>query len=261
MQIVDLQPSQLALYLVCLKDWDDEWCRDTGPRKQQWYDAFKEKGLRVKLAIDDDGEVAAMIEYLPIEHSRVDGEGLYFIHCIWVHGYMGGLGNRQGRGIGPRLLEVAEEDARARGAKGMVAWGLIRPAWMNAPWFESQGYTRVDEEDVYALVWKPFTEDAVPPKWFKQQKVPRPSPGVVTVTSFVPGWCSSGNLTYELARRAAAELGDRVVFQEHDTSDKAVVREWGISDALFIDGDRIRVGEGLTLEEIRALIRVRLDAL
>ncbi|MCK7476500.1 MAG: hypothetical protein M0C28_02155 [Candidatus Moduliflexus flocculans] len=44
-----------------------------------------------------------MIQYVPIEEAFVEGRGLYFIHCIWVHGHKQGRGNfqRQGHGDGP----------------------------------------------------------------------------------------------------------------------------------------------------------------
>ncbi len=78
---------------------------------------MKDKGLRVKLAVDDNGQAGGMIQYLPIEHSTADGQGLYFINCIWVHGYKQGRGNFQKAGMGEALLKAAEEDVRSLGAK------------------------------------------------------------------------------------------------------------------------------------------------
>jgi len=99
MQIVDLDDRNLSLYLVCLEDWSDE-LKEAGNRKQEWYRRMKDKGLRVKLALDDNGTAGGMIQYVPIEQTFAEGTGLYFINCIWVHGYKQGRGDFRRRGMG-----------------------------------------------------------------------------------------------------------------------------------------------------------------
>ena len=113
-----------------------------------------------------------MIQYLPIEHSPAQGSGLYFILCVWVHGYKQGRGNFQKKGMGTALLEAAEADARALGAAGMAAWGVVLPFWMRASWFRKHGYRKADTLGMMALVWKPFTADAAPPAWIRPRKKP-----------------------------------------------------------------------------------------
>jgi thiol-disulfide isomerase/thioredoxin len=70
---------------------------------------------------------------------------------------------------------------------------------------------------LYFVLWKLFTDDATPPKWIKQKKKPEITPGQVTVTGFLNGWCPAGNMVFERAKRAASEFGDKVVFQKIDT--------------------------------------------
>lgn len=53
--------------------------------------------MRVKLALNESEAVGGMIQYVPIEHSLVEGKDLYFINCIWVHGHKKGRGNFQRR--------------------------------------------------------------------------------------------------------------------------------------------------------------------
>ncbi len=65
MEIVDLTPDHEALYHVCLEDWSDEM-REAGDHKEAWCHKMKQKGLRVKLALDDAGQVGGMIQYLTI---------------------------------------------------------------------------------------------------------------------------------------------------------------------------------------------------
>ncbi|MCP4674006.1 MAG: GNAT family N-acetyltransferase, partial [Deltaproteobacteria bacterium] len=145
MKIIDLTDDHLDLYCLCLEDWSAEM-QEAGDHKRRWYDLMRDKGLRVKLALDDVQEVGGMIQYLPIEHSFAEGKDLYIITCVWVHGHKQGRGNFQKRGMGSALLAAAEEDARALGAKGIAAWGLVLPIWMKASWYKKHGYKNADRQ-------------------------------------------------------------------------------------------------------------------
>lgn len=260
MEITDQIDKYQDKYFVCLEDWSDE-IKEAGNHKELYYEKMKEKGLRVKLALDDE-KVCGMIEYLPVEHSFVEGEDLYFIHCIWVHGYKKkGIGNYQKKGIGKALLRAAEDDVKSKGAKGIAAWGISLPWWMKASWFKKQGYTKVDKNGMAVLLWKRFTDDAFPPKWIREKKKPEKIEGKVTVTSFINGWCPAQNLVFERAKRAVSEFGNKVEFQEINTFDREVFLEWGISDALFIDGKHVRTGPPPSYEKIRKKIARRVKKL
>ncbi len=165
--------------------------------------------------------------------------------------------------MGKALLHAAETDVEAKGAKGMVAWGIPLPFWMKASWFKKQGYTKVDKQGILGqvLLWKSFTDDALPPKWIKKKKKPETIPGKVMVTAFLNGWCPAQNLVFERAKRAASELEDKVVFRKIDTFDRNVFLEWGIADALFIDGKQVRTGPPPSYEKIKKLITKRVKKL
>ena len=126
-----------------------------------------------------------------------------------------------------------------------------------------RGYTKVDKQGFLGpvLLWKPFNNDATPPKWIRQRKKPEAVPGKVAVTAFLNGWCPAQNLTFERAKRAASEFGDNVVFQKIDTFDRASFLEWGISDALFIDNKEVRTGPPPSYEKIRNIIAKRVRKL
>lgn len=256
MKIIDLSEEHMKEYFCCLEDWSEEM-DEAGDHKENWYREMKDKGLGVKLAVDDYGKVGGMIQYLSVEHSFIEGENLYFIHCIWVHGYKKGRGNFQKRGMGKALLKAAEADAKSRGAKGIAAWGIFLPFWMKASWFKKQGYKKVDKEGMSVLLWKSFASDLNPPKWIKRRKKPELTPGKVTVTAFINGWCPAQNLTYERAKRAASEFGDRVLFREINTMDRDVFLEWGIVDGLFIDDKSLRPGPPPSYEKIKKKIAKR----
>ncbi|NIM91169.1 MAG: hypothetical protein GTO17_09500 [Candidatus Aminicenantes bacterium] len=159
------------------------------------------------------------------------------------------------------MLQAAEDDAKSTKSKGIAAWGLSVPIWMKASWFKKHGYTKIDKDGMAVLLWKPFTEDAVMPKWIKQKKKPGKSPGKVTVAAFINGWCPGQNLVFERAKRASAEFGPKVEFQEFHTFDRDLFLEWGIGDGLFIDGKKVRTGPPPSYEKIKKKIARRVKKL
>ena len=253
MKIIDLTPEHEELYFCCLEDWSDE-IKEAGDHKACWYRKMKDKGLRVKLAQDDTGVICGMIQYLPVEVSFIEGSGLYVVLCIWVHGHKQGIGNQQKRGMGKALLNAAEEDAKALGAKGLVTWGLILPFFMRASWFKRKGYKVVDKDGMMRLLWKQFTEDAVAPAFIKQRKEPDLVPGRINVSLFMTGWCPAQNIVYERTKRAMSGYESFIQLNEYKTIDKDLQREWGFSDAIFIDKKQVRTGPPTPYNKIRRMI-------
>ncbi len=261
MKIIDLDEENEKLYFVCLEDWSDEM-QEAGNHKEIWYKKIKDKGLRVKLAIDEQGNLGGMIQYLPIEYSFIEGEDLYFILCIWVHGYKKkSRRNFQKKGMGKALLKAAEEDVKNIGSKGIAAWGITMPFWMKASWYKKNGYQKTDKNGVALLLWKPFSEDAIAPKWMKTKKNPVLKKNKVTVTCFKNGWCPAMNLVYERAKKVAHELGEKVVLNEIDTFEHDTICYWGISDALYIDEKEVRNGPPPSYKKIKNKILKKMKKL
>ena len=260
MDIIDLSENTKEDYLICLEDWSDE-IKDGVCRKECWYNNMREKGLRVKLARNDKGVVAGMIQYAPIEYSWVEGENLYFVYCIWVHGLKKGRGDLRKQGAGKLLLRAAEEDVKNLQAKGLVVWGLLLPFFMHAGWFKKHGYKKVDRNGISVLLWKTFTDDAIAPRWIKVKKKPETVPGKVVVTALANGWCSGINGMIERAKRICDDFGDKVIYREIDMNLKENVHEWGLSDGLFVDDKNIYQGPPLSFDKIHKIIGKKVSKL
>jgi hypothetical protein len=99
MKITDITPENENHYFCCLEEWSDD-IKEAGDSKQKWYEIMKNKGLKVKFALDDNNIIGGMIQYVPIEHSMFEGENLYVVLCIWVHGHKQGRGDYRKRGMG-----------------------------------------------------------------------------------------------------------------------------------------------------------------
>ncbi len=253
MKIIDISPENESQYFNCLEEWSEDM-KEAGTCKQNWYNQMKEKGLKVKFALDDNDVIGGMIQYIPIEHSMFDGENLYVVLCIWVHGHKQGRGDYRKRGMGKALLQAAEVDCLNLGAQGLVTWGLIIPVFMRASWFKRHGYKVVDRTGLMRLLWKPFSASANPPKFKKLKKKPSKGEGKVNVMMFRNGWCQAMNISCERARRASEEFPGKINLVEIDTKDKKNLEEWGIFDAIYIDGKEVRVGPPPTYKSIKKKI-------
>ncbi len=258
MKIVDITPEHEPLYFCCLEDWSEDM-KEAGDAKLKWYNHMKDKGLRVKLAQDENGTIGGMIQYVPIEHAMFDGQNLYVVLCIWVHGHKQGRGDFRKKGMGKELLKAAEEDCKNLGVDGLVTWGLIIPAFMRASWFKRHGYKVVDKSGIMRLLWKPFNDNAKPPKFLKLKKKPLKGTDKVNVTLFRNGWCQAQNITMERAIRAAKEFEGKINLETHNTIDKNILDEWGISDALYIDGKEVWTGPPPSYEKIKRKIEKRVQ--
>lgn len=260
MKIIDITPETENHYFCCLEEYSDD-IKEAGDHKQKWYSRMKDKGLKVKFAIDEKDVIGGMIQYIPIEHSMFEGKDLYVVLCIWVHGHKQGRGDYRKRGMGKALLKAAEEDAKHLGANGLVTWGLIIPVFMRASWFRKHGYKTVDKSRIMRLLWKPFNENAIPPKFIKPEKLPSKGDGKVNVTIFRNGWCPNMNIAFERAKRASGEFPGKINLQEFETTENEVFREWGISDALYIDGKEMNTGPAPSFNKIRKKLDKRVKRL
>lgn len=260
MKVVDLPQEHEELYCHCLEEWSDEM-REAGDLKKEWYRRMQSRGLRVKIALDAKGAIGGMIQYGPIENVALQGNDLYYVYCIWVHGYKRGRGNFQKKGMGKALLKAAEEDVRLLGSKGLVVWGVSLPVFMRASWYRKQGYRQIDSYGMMKLLWKSFRADAIEAKWIKQKRKPSGEAGKVVVTALRNGWCPGQNLAVERAKRAAEQFKEKVIVKEIDTFEKEQGLAWGTSDALFIDDKEIRTGPPPSYERIRRQIEKRVRRL
>jgi len=261
-RVIDLTPELEPKYLACLEDWPGSEVLEAGEHKARWYRRMKDEGLLVKLALDEAGQVGGMIQAVPIERSPALGRGLYFILCVWVLKRSPAGASRQGRGMGTALLEAVESAARARGARGMAAWGLSLPMWMRAAWYKRHGYRPADRQGMVSLVWKPFEAGVEPPRWPPRTgRRPEPTPGKVVITGCLGGWCQAPCLAFERALRAATPYGELVEVRLVDTNDRDELLAWGQSDALFVDGKAVRTGPPPTEARLARLLGRRVAKL
>ena len=253
MKLIDVTEKTQEAFIRCLQEEQTE-DHQLVKISRRWYEKNKEKGLRAKLLILDDGRRGGMCQYIPIEHSHLTGKDLMAILCLWVHGYEHGIGIQQGKGYGKRMLDAIEEDARLNGKKGVAAWGMDWDTnWMPATFFEHQGYTRTDEEEKVIVFWKPFSSDANPPRLLRLDNPPPKGTERVNVTVAVNGWCL-GCYKFLYAREAVEGIESCVEYTELDPPDRANILHLGKVGGIFLDGEVFQPYQICDKEELRAEI-------
>ena len=65
----------------------------------------------------------------------------------------------------------------------------------------------------------------------------------------------------ERAKKICSEFGDKVVFREIDMTSREALREWGLSDGLFVDDRNIYKGPPLPYKKIRKVIEKKVRKL
>jgi hypothetical protein len=91
-----------------------------------------------------------------------------------------------------------------------------------------------------------------------------PAKGVerVNVTMFRNGWCQTMNISCERAKRACLEFPGKINLREFDTvENREIIKEWGITDSLYIDGKEVWVGPPPSYEKIKRKIEKRVNRL
>jgi len=219
-------------------------------RRRSLFTDLKGKGGLSRVALLD-GKHAGFAYGIPIEHSSWGplGKDLFVIPCLYV------LDEATGQGVGRALIGSIEEDARARGRKGVTVTaykGLYGADWfMPASYFERLGYKIVAERQTEVLLWKRFTPDAEAPHFLQPNYEFKGSPGRVVVDLFWNAFCETSNIEAERVR----EVGDRVVLNEYPAEDRATLLAHQIPRAIFVNGKEISWGYEAPKEGIRIAIR------
>mgnify|MGYP002559532607 CR=1 FL=1 len=111
------------------------------------------------------------IEYIPAEYAWVpiDANGYMHINCFWVSGSL------KGHGYSNELLNACINDAKEKGKAGItvISSQKKKPFLSDPKYLSYKGFKIADTaESYYTLLYLPFDENAVIPKFKEQVKKP-----------------------------------------------------------------------------------------
>jgi GNAT superfamily N-acetyltransferase len=165
-QILDVHPHNVAeAGIYCIKDKKSPGYA----AKVEWFKSKINKGLRIKIALDESGHQVGFIEYLPAELAwrPIKARHYFFIQCIALF-----VKEAKDKGIGSYLMEQCVVDARANNQSGVCAMSSEGPWIANKSLYEKNGFVIVDQLDRFELMVKSFDDSAEKPcfvDWTKQQ--------------------------------------------------------------------------------------------
>lgn len=237
MQLVDISADTERAFFTCLHLEEPENLESTVHRRN-WYAEHRDKGYKAQVLILDDGRIVGKCHYIPIEYSPFVGKDLLAILCIAVHMYEYHIGDQRRKGYGRFMLDHIEQYARSSGFKGVVAWAMDWD-WNPVSFYEHMGYSRVDKEDKVVAVWKPFCEEAEPPRLLRLDDVPSEGREKVRVVVADNQWCNS-NSKLMTAREAITGIEDLVEYAEVKSPCCDRIIHLGHVGGVFLDGKAYR---------------------
>lgn len=151
------------------------------------------------------------------------------------------------------MLNQIERYARSSGFKGVVAWAMDWD-WNPVSFYEHMGYVRADVQDKVVVVWKPFCEEAEPPRLLRLEDVPSESRDKVRVLVADNPWCD-GNGKLMTAREAIKGIEHLVDYTEVGPPCRDRIIHLGHVGGVFLDGQAYRPYQLIgTSEDLRAEI-------
>lgn len=165
--MIEVTPCTLERYgIYCIKDQ-----RSSGyVAKAEWFMSEINKGVKIKIAVDDTGKQIGFIEFLPSELAwrPVSAANYYFIQCIGLF-----VKEAKKKGTGSSLIRQCEEEAIKEGKSGICTVTSDGPWMANRSLFEKNGYHIAGKKDRFELMVKIIDPGAPVPifnDWTREQE-------------------------------------------------------------------------------------------
>jgi len=151
--------------IYCIKDKKSPGYKS----KVEWFKNEINKGLRIKIAVDNQGKQLGFIEYISSELAwrPIKATNYFFIQCI-------ALFDKEAKdmGIGSFLIQKCEQDAKDNKKSGICAMSSEGPWIANSSLYDKNKFTIADRLDRFELMVKSFDNVKTKPcfiDWTKAQ--------------------------------------------------------------------------------------------
>ena len=256
----DMRLQDEIFVSTCSHVDESEEIDDCARQRRRLFESLRSQGAIFKVAVL--GEQRAGFAYgIPIERSPWGplGESLTVVPCLYV------LPPFAARGAGRMLIDAVETNARTTGRTGVTITGYRGQGdadwFMPASFFERLGYTSVDARGTEVLLWKTFTDEAVPPRFLEPRYVFEPIPDVVVVDLFWNAFCPTSAIEASRVRDVCLEFGDRVRLREFQAEQRETLLRYGLPRGIYVNGNLIGWGYEAPKDGIRDAVRTAMSAM
>ncbi|MHC1604812.1 MAG: GNAT family N-acetyltransferase [Candidatus Methanofastidiosia archaeon] len=224
-------------------------------RRIAWLQNLYNKNVRTKVACINDEPVGFM-HLIPIEVCPWGpiGDDLLVIPCLVV------LSKTGKRGIGKKLLALAEEEALSQGFKGLATICYYHSHWfMPAGFFEKCGFKVAKRKNEEAILWKVYDPSVKEPTMLTPDYNFKCNPDRVTIDLFWNTFCPTSSIEAQRVREVAEEFGDKIVLNEYCADDRRVFLRYQLPRGIFVNGKEVWYGHEAPKEGIRKTILKALE--
>ena len=228
---------------------------NSAPRRISWLKNMEKYGLRVKVALFD-GKHAGFLYIMPIEINpwQFQSKNLMVFPCLVSHSKF------SHKGVGKELIKAAEEETHRQNSKGLVTLGYFWDFWfMPAGFFIKLGFEVAEKRGEEALLWKQFHQDADPPHFRDEKYEFKPIKGKVIVDLFWNRFCLTSDVEAERVREVVSEFGDEVILNEFSAVDQRILKQYGISRRIYVNGQMMEYGPEIERSKLRKAIEKALS--
>jgi thiol-disulfide isomerase/thioredoxin len=219
----------------------------SSPRRISWLKQMEKHGLRVKVALLDRVHVG-FLYIMPIEINpwQIKGKNLMVFPCLVSQSQF------SLKGVGKKLIEAAEEETLKQHRKGIATIANFWDFWfMPAKYFENLGYKVAERRGIEAILWKQFDRSADPPQFRKINYNFEPVKGKVVVDLFWNVFCLTSDVEAQRVREVVSEYKNDVVLNEYSSTNPSILKQYGLSRSIFINGKWIEVGPEIEKNRLR----------
>ena len=149
-ELIDVDAANVAEHGVfCIKDKKAAGFH----KKVEWFKEKQNKGLTLKIAIDEKGIQLGFIEYIPSEQAwrPIKAENYLFIQCITVYSK-----KMRNQGLASHLIKACEQDAIAHKKDGMCTMSSNGSWLAERTVFEKYGFVEAEKKGRFELLYKSF---------------------------------------------------------------------------------------------------------
>jgi len=242
LEIVNLTVENVSRALCC-ESYGGYWEGGVEERRKFLLWKLKDGKVRGKIAMEGE-ERLGWIDFYSME------DGWFRIACIDVDR------KHRGRGVGRALVNACLKDCR--GSSGVVVGATV---WDHMPkgFFKKCGFVDTDEKANMSLMVFKFGEEETPPPQKERNYTPKLEAGKLMVDMFDDGQCPTTYVTRQLVKAAARDFVEKIAVREYDLKNQAVAERFGYIRGIFLDGEKTFFGYPGKIEEVREILRKKVE--